>query len=288
MELQESGFKLGGELDAFPGDPSRDVCPVNAIDWNEKGEVAVVDSEICIGCGICAVSCPYGAIHLTTEGKAVVESIDPSGITQPALSETAPHVKAECNGALGTADTAFLKRLPEVVASLSDVQTTRLTRNMFLACGVSANMRRKGDTNVRMDGLLRLRSGQIGVVELETSPNVLESPRALLEDIAVLHNRFGVPMNTIVPVSVICGFPNVRVEYYQVIEDIERVLGVRCRSITLGALCLLMWNFSYLESLGDDLFTTIPGETDLSSSLEKLIGRFENDEPYLGAFKPSK
>ena len=72
------------------------------------------------------------------------------------------------------------------------------------------------------------------------------------------------------------------------IEDIERVLGVRCRSITLGALCLLMWNFSYLESLGDDLFTTIPGETDLSSSLEKLIGRFENDEPYLGAFKPSK
>ena len=44
-----------------------------------------------------------------------------------------------------------------------------------------------------MDGLLMFASGQIGVLEIETSSNVLESPRALLEDIAVLQLGLAFP-----------------------------------------------------------------------------------------------
>lgn len=287
IEFKEQSFDLGGELSAFPGDPSQDVCPVNAIDWKEGGATVEINNERCIGCGLCAMQCPYGAITIYEDGIARVETDDPDHVTVPAKTGTS-HSIAKKHGSLSTLDGHFLKNLPAIIAALNDTQTTRLVRNIFLSCGVAANMRRKGDTNVRMDGLLRFPSGQIGVMEVETSPNVLESPRALLEDIAVLHNRFGIPMSNIVPVSVISSFPNVRVEYYQVVDDIEKVLDIQCRSLTLGSLFVLGWYFRSLEVISDDLFTTTSGSTDLLPSLKELIPELPDIEPHLGAYRPFK
>lgn len=287
IELKEQNFDLGGELSAFPGDPSQEVCPVNAIDWKEGGETVEIDNERCVGCGLCALQCPYGAITLNVDGTAKVETDDLDHVTVPAETGTT-HSQAKKQGSLSASGGHFLKNLPDIIAALNDTQTTRLVRNIFLSCGVAANIRRKGDTNVRMDGLLRFPSGQIGVVEIETSPNVLESPRALLEDIAVLHNRFGVPMTEIVPVSVISSFPNVRVEYYQVIDDTENVLGIQCRSLTLASLFIVGWHFRSLEKMPDDLFTTTSGSTDLLPSLKELIPELPDLEPYLGAYRPFK
>ena len=116
---------------------------------------------------------------------------------------------------------------------MDDIRRSRMVRNVLLACGVGASMRRKGDTNVRMDGVLRFASGQIGVLEFEATAT-LESPRALLEDIAVLHGRFNIPISDIVPVSVVTTLPNRRAEYYQVMDDISKVLDINCRTITFG------------------------------------------------------
>lgn len=287
IEFTEQNFDLGGELSAFPGDPSQEVCPVNAINWKDGGETVEIDNERCVGCGLCALQCPYGAITLNIDGTAKVETSDVDGVTVPAEIGTT-HTQAKRHGSLSALGSHFLKNLPEIIAALNDTQTNRLVRNIFISCGVAANIRRKGDTNVRMDGLLRFPSGQIGVVEIETSPNVLESPRALLEDIAVLHNRFGVPMSEIVPVSVISSFPNVRVEYYQVIDDIENVLGIQCRSLTLASLFILGWHFLSLEKMQDGLFTTTSGSTDLLPSLKELILELPDLEPYPGAYCPFK
>lgn len=279
---------LGGQLSAFPGDPLLDVCPTNAIDWNDAGDAILVNANKCIGCGLCAVACPYGAISLSSEGLAVVENNDPDNITEPAEGSEAKHIVLPKIGTLGDTSTLFLKELPEVLLGLNDAQTTRLARNLFLSCGVSAQMGRKGDTNVRMDGLLRFARGKIGVVELETSNAVLESPRALLEDIAVLNNRFNVPVGSIVPVSVISAFPNVRAEYYQVMDDIKKVLGIQCHTITLGALCVLAWHFAQVNSLSDSQFITTQGATDLYPSMRTLINDLANHEPYGGAYRPAK
>jgi Fe-S-cluster-containing hydrogenase component 2 len=39
-----------------------EICPVEAVRLNN--DVAVVDEDWCIGCGVCAVSCPTDAISI--------------------------------------------------------------------------------------------------------------------------------------------------------------------------------------------------------------------------------
>jgi hypothetical protein len=115
---------------------------------------------------------------------------------------------------------------------------------------------------------------------------VLDSPRALLEDVAVLHSRYGYAVDGIDPVSIILSLPNVRSEYYQVIRDIEKVLGLRCRTVTIGSLVALMWNCAKLDGFNGDAYTIGESVVNLDEFLglanAKLI------EPYPGAFKPAK
>lgn len=139
---------------------------------------------------------------------------------------------------------------------------------------------------MRIDVVGFSRSERPFVAEIETGAGVLDSPRALLEDVAVLHSRYGYAVDTIDPVSIIMSFPNVRSEYYQVIRDIEIVLGLRCRTITLGALIAILWNFAKLEELDGDAFTVGKGVADIASCLG--LKEAERIEPYPGAFRPFK
>lgn len=43
--------------------PCAEVCPVNAINRNGRG-VMTVNTDKCIGCGLCVENCPLGAINL--------------------------------------------------------------------------------------------------------------------------------------------------------------------------------------------------------------------------------
>ena len=289
MELAEADSSpFGSSLLDFPRDPSREVCPVDAMTWNRVAYGPIIDADKCIGCGLCAVSCPYGAIALSSDGTAVVQEQDPA-ITMSVAAVDQWHSRLPRHGSLGDPGMPFARRLPAIMARLGDIPRSRMTRNMLVACGVSARTRRKGDTNVRMDGVLHFVSGTIGVFELEAGSAALESPRALLEDIAVLHGRFHVPMDDIVPVSIVAELPNVRAEYYQVIDDISSVLNIQCRTLTLGLLCLLMWRYRTLPDLkASDLFTTQARPVDLHRSLVTVDPDFPAEEPYAGAFRPAK
>jgi tetrathionate reductase subunit B len=44
-------------------------CPVDAISKRSDG-ITVIDKDRCNGCGVCAHVCPYGALYITSEGKA--------------------------------------------------------------------------------------------------------------------------------------------------------------------------------------------------------------------------
>ena len=222
------------------------------------------------------------------DGVAVVEGDDPDGITNATTTSVGPHVITPRSGTVGSLTARFLCGMPEILAELNDSESTLLARNMLAASGVVASMRRKGDTNVRMDGVFRTPTNQLGVIELELGMAVLETPRALLEDIAVLHNRFDVPVANIVPVSVLGALPNIRSEYYRVIDDILKVFDIQCRTITLGALCVLMWHLAKLDRLDRDQYTSKGSATDLHSSLVQVIPHLPSREPYPGAYRPSK
>lgn len=38
------------------------VCPVNAIGVDEATGAKVVSDELCIGCGLCTIACPFGTV----------------------------------------------------------------------------------------------------------------------------------------------------------------------------------------------------------------------------------
>ena len=70
------------------------------------------------------------------------------------------------------------------------------------------------------------------------------------------------------------------------IRDIENVLGLRCRTVTVGALVALLWNSRKLDGFVGDAFTVGEGTIDLADCLDLDAGKLA--EPYSGAFKPAK
>ena len=291
MMLAEEDFALPEALSEVPGDPSNEVCPTRAITWNDFGEFAVVNGDACIGCGLCISRCPYGAISFTSRGVAVVESSDPDDLTlaTPDASSATGHVIPTTVGRIGPVPFPALQRMPEAIASLNSQVSNRFIRNLLVECGVKCRTRRPGDTNVRMDGVLATTDGRLGVLEIELGNEVLESPRALLDDVAVLHGRYGIELGGIDPVSVIIRLPNVRSEYYRVISDIEKVLKLRCRTVTVGALLALLWHFERIDAFTCDLFVTSSDNTDLLPSMRHhLSDSIPVWPPYEGAYRPSK
>lgn len=277
-----------GEL-VFPGDPLLNVCPSDALSWDPVEHTPSIEPSSCIGCGLCVSRCPYGAISLTNDGIASVETGDPDSLTEQASERGPEHLSIEKSGAISGADAKFLVEAPKLQKKLGDAQIARLTRNFFVQCGIAATVRRKGDVNLRMDGLLKFPSGQTGAVEIEMTESVIEAPRALLEDVAVLHGRYEIPTEEIVPVNVLLALPSRRSEYFQVIHDIADVLDVHCRTLTLGILTYTLWHFGELNCLADGAFDTSGGGTDLRVSLGLVASRGGSwPEPYLGAFVPTK
>jgi NAD-dependent dihydropyrimidine dehydrogenase PreA subunit len=291
MLLHEQDGVLPEALNEFPGDPASDVCPTRAVVWNDKVTAVTVHRDLCIGCGLCVARCPYGAISVDGEGKAIVETRDPDRLTSGSDLKTvaSTHDQPERLGQIGRPGAAVLAKLPDAVAALNDAIASQLVRNLFLTCGVKCRVRRRGDTNVRMDGVIGTADGRVGVLEIELASAALESPRALLEDVAVLHSRYGIRVDQIDPVSVVLSIPNVRSEYFQVIADIEKVLNVRCRTLTIGALVSVVWNLARINGFTHDLFFVVPGRTDLLRAMEgEISSAIVDEQPYPGAYRPSK
>lgn len=285
MEKDDSELTLFGALDAFPGNPNRDVCPTEAIRWNGENAVAFVVMDDCIGCGLCISRCPYGAISLVDGLVASVETADPDRLVVARLTK-GEHPQVTRSGQIATLDVPAAANIPITVGALDDAQTTLLVRNLLNEVGLNARTRRRGDTNMRIDAVGFSRRQRPFVAEIETGVDVLESPRGLLEDVAILHSRYGYAIDGIDPVSVILSFPNVRSEYYQVIRDIEKVLGLRCRTITVGVLITLLWNCAELDGFEGNVFTVGEGTIDLTDCLG--LNDAQLVEPYPGAFKPAK
>ena len=48
-------------------------CPVNAIAINPDTGAKVVLSELCVGCGLCALTCPFGTIFIRPADRKAVK-----------------------------------------------------------------------------------------------------------------------------------------------------------------------------------------------------------------------
>jgi hypothetical protein len=278
-------LQLNGVLSHFPSDPNLDVCPTLAITWDIIEKVAVVDPNMCIGCGLCVIRCPFGAINLNVDLIATVHKDDPNNLINESLRVSSQYLPVK-QGVMTSVNPVLARNLPSLLRTLSDRHSTLFIRNILFELGLLINTRRKGDTNMRIDAVSYYNANKVMVIEIEYGKSVLESPRALLEDVAIMHSRYLVPVSNIIPVSILLELPNSRSEYYQVINDINDVLDLKCITITIGLLLILLWNFKKFDELSLDNLTLNQEKIDLTCLMESFL--IDTIEPYIGAFKPAK
>lgn len=282
------------ELPSFPSNESPRVCPTDAIVRPDSKSYPQVDQDRCIWCGVCVARCPVGAIRLEAKAGAVIQQEDQPGFTRGtdmARHDATRSILAalpRSGVALSESDMLLDRIQYRLVTNLegSDEFSNVLARNLMRAVGSRVAMRRIGNNHMRMDLIWSFSANVKGVVEVELrDTGLLDVSRDLLDDIAVLAERYGWQANRTTPVVIPLYLPNRRADYWGVVEDVRKVLGVRIQTIPLLLLMIKSWEFSKLdpsspslhvdrtsESIRTNLFNKPLGrELNLSNSLSRLV-----------------
>lgn len=145
---------------------------------------------------------------------------------------------------------------------------------------------RKGDNSERFDALINFKNYR-SVVEIEIpSTAILDAPRNLLDDYAVLNCRRTVT-NEIIPLVICWDLPNKRTDYWNVISDIYSILELKIKTITIPCLALYYWTNSSIDFSNDDFFLY---HDRLSITVaEKILEKYNlSTECFPGFFSPLK
>ena len=175
------------------------------------------------------------------------------------------------------------------------VSTVKLTPNgenelvevLFRGIGADVYFPRKGDNSERFDALIDFNDYK-SVIEVEIpSTEILDAPRNLLDDYAVLKNRKKEDNEEIIPVVLCWDLPNKRTDYWNVVTDVNKILGIKIKTISILALALHYWTNTPMDFRTDEYFLEYGKYTmNKASSMLKTTGLSLNDFP--GYFSPFK
>lgn len=280
----------------FAADPNSTACPTNAITWSNNEQEIVIDQGVCIRCGICVSRCPFGAIYFENNGDVAINT-DRSSYRYEVvtLADDADELQKECANIIEEltisrkyrrTDDQAIYRICAAIARNTTVATL-LCRNLIIALGGNCAIRRTGDIYTRMDAVFELQES-IGVVEMEFESDTLSVARNLLDDLAIMQNRYGINACEIIPLALCLALPNTRQGFYQVCDDINKVLDISIRTLTVGALLLLLWSGATLQFSGNK-FRLGFRDTSIRNDLEDLAGQqLANDGSEFGIYEPAK
>lgn len=189
-------------------------------------------------------------------------------------------------------DLELSDKLNNLKNSLSKVKLTPNGENelislLFSKFGAEIYYPRKGDNSERFDAVIKFNKYKI-VTEIEIpSSSILDAPRNLLDDYAVLHSRRGKKDIDIIPLVICWDLPNKRTDYWNVISDINDILGVKIKTISILALALYYWTDSSIDFLNDDFYLDYSNNV-LFNSIKLLHENNLNESDYPGYFSPFK
>lgn len=272
--LEYSSDELHSDFfNSFPHNTSRRVCPTNAI--SNSNENIIINQSKCIGCGICISRCPFSAFAFDTEtGKCFVQ-INDSKIPD-SLIEQEKQIKEfrslQSNSKYDNITIPFINDKALRLINGTDAPEI-IVRNFLVNLGITANSNAQGNQHNRIEFFSLVDEKHL-IGECETSNDVLSVSRRILDDLAVLVSRYSVNLEDIIPLAVINRLPNKRTDYYEVIEDINKVLGIQINTITYA--CLFFLNLFNIELSIDDfkLFILNRQSSELNGILERFIPDF--------------
>lgn len=268
------------------------LCPVDAI--SPGRESITINNTKCIGCGLCVAMCPIGAIAIKN-GKAELNDsvsieVQKSRVSQKSFDKQKEFVleiaRVRREGETIEEKNDTLKQLYEKIRHLSPDQQNIFARNLLIALGNHATISRHGNVYLRMDGFYENRSS-FGVMEIETGLDMLDVSRALLDDIATLNVRYKLPVDKNIPLAVCLELPNKRTDYWQVVQDINKITGIKINTITFGALLVLLWNHVRLTDFSR--FYIDIEDPSIREEIRQLLGRdIRITEGYKGILEIAK
>jgi Fe-S-cluster-containing hydrogenase component 2 len=242
----------------FPFNRSNEVCPVGALSVDSSKQIPIVSDSLCIGCGLCVSRCPANAIFIDNRGSAVLNDGDSDAFNTAEVYNEASHSltireleKAPKNGTIRHLSYRSVDNVLSRVAALklSNTNQKLLARNLLICLGTEAAISSVGDTNLRID-MWWANSGILYVTEVDFDlVSLVDSPRNLLDDIAVCVSRHGVSRESICAAVINIEFPNKRSDYYHLIEDIQKVAGATIITLPVAALLLALWGHKKIDCI---------------------------------------
>ena len=244
----------------FANDKSVNVCPVEAVTWDDLSHTPIIDSKKCILCGICVSRCPVGALYFSSHESLMVDTTQSDIVEYKKLNDLIQikhaHqieqlLKVQRFGVSQKISDELFKIIYKKLRYIKSNYHNIIGRNLLIALGCKCSMPRMGDVYTRMDAIYCSPSGSFGVVEIEFGKDTLDASRGILDDIAVLNSRYGVNKHNNKPIVICLQLPNIRQGYWQVVKDIKNVVGIKIGTITIGALMYLLWNGCKFEPEND-------------------------------------
>lgn len=68
----EAGYNIPLQCRQCEDAPCTQVCPSKAIERLDPKQPVLIKPELCIGCKLCILACPFGVIRMNKAGKAVL------------------------------------------------------------------------------------------------------------------------------------------------------------------------------------------------------------------------
>ena len=269
---------------AFPHNTSTRVCPVDAISVIHEKGFAAIDTEVCIGCGLCLQRCPVAAIQFDMNGGKCAINIDESFLVQcePSEQENFLDEMSRVSKRIGytkipvEASDSYLSKIHSTAKGRSDVADIIL-RNYFINLGIPCNINAKGNNHMRTKFFAE--DGDLVLFGESNDENgaTLSLPRRIMDDYAVLTARHGFSRDKLVSLAIINGLPNKRTDYYEVIKDVKNILGFQIHTITYHILFILnilnkklaIRDFTKFV-VDKDVQNLVPGMKELINDIEQI------------------
>lgn len=235
-------------LEGFPFNNDPRVCPSNALILSETMGIEIKD-EVCIGCGICVNRCPLGGINIKIDERVPRVNNKPGNnfevtteISDERRSNTfklfsSVNRKTSIDKVTIDFSKNFRDYFSKMTNQVSDLELI-LIRNLMLGVGILNKVAAKGNVDTRIDFLGVYGENKIPGESGMNGTDILGLPRRILEDFAVLHSRYSIPREHIIPVIFLLEFPRKRSDYYEVITDIKNITGIEIKTIPVHFLLL--------------------------------------------------